>query len=372
MRVALLTNFVPPYRLPVFRELGRQAGELRVLISTAMERNRAWTPDWSDLDVVVQKTWTRERTWRHERFKERLEMHVPYDTIPQLRRWRPDAIVTAEFGLRSLQAIAYAKAARVPVVIWATLTEHLERDRGMLRNLLRRRLVRLADQIIVNGESGARYIRSIGGAAGKIVKVPQAVETAPLLAISLERDEAAAHRLLYCGAISQLKSAGMLVDAVDAWGQRNPTRNLHLTMVGDGPLRPALEQRALPRNVTIEWVGAVGYDQLPAHYARAGLLIFPTQGDEWGLVVNEALAAGVPVIGSIYSQAVDELIVDGQQGWRFAPDSVEAILAALTIALDTPAQTLATMRAQARSAVLQLTPARMAAQITAVLEQAAA
>ena len=53
---------------------------------------------------------------------------------------------------------------------------------------------------------------------------------------------------------------------------------------------------------------------------KVGVLVFPTLADEWGLVVNEALAAGVPVLGSLYSQAVEELVRDGENGWTFRPD----------------------------------------------------
>ena len=76
MRVALLTNFIAPYRLPVFRALALQVGEMRVLLSTVMEDNRAWAVDWSGLDVVVQRTLTAPRTWRGAGFRERIQLHL--------------------------------------------------------------------------------------------------------------------------------------------------------------------------------------------------------------------------------------------------------------------------------------------------------
>ena len=80
MRVALLTNFIPPYRLRFFEALAREAGELRVFVSTRMEGNRDWNADWGSLDVVVQKTLTLQKTWREHGFAERQEVHIPYDT----------------------------------------------------------------------------------------------------------------------------------------------------------------------------------------------------------------------------------------------------------------------------------------------------
>lgn len=366
MRVALLTNFVAPYRLPLFRALRTQLGELRILVSTAMEANRQWQVDWADLDVVVQKTLTLRRTWKHERFTEPYELHVPYDTILQLKRYRPDVIITGEFGLRTAQAIAYGKLTGTPVIVWATLTEHLEQGRNRIRRVARRAIVRAVDRIITNGESGARYLRSVGADPARIVKIPQTTDLSAFAALPLARAEYAARRLLCVGMVSQLKGSDLLLQALDIWAHRHPDQRIAITFVGEGPLRPVLEKRTLPPNLTVEWAGAVQYDELPGWYARAGILVFPTQGDEWGLVVNEALAAGVPVLGSEYSQAVDELVVDGQNGWRFRPDDAAAIAEALTRALATTDEKLHAMRAQARATVAELTPEKIAAAFTAV------
>ena len=370
MRVALLTNFVPPYRVPVFRALREQVGELRVLISAAMERNRPWTPHWADLDVVVQRTWTLQRTWTHERFREAYELHVPYDTIPQLMRFRPDAIVTGEFGLRTAQAITYAKLARIPVVIWATIADHLEESRGRVRAVARRVLVRAADRVIVNGASGARYIRSLGGAEERTVRIPQAVELGAFTSIPLERAPGTARRLLFCGSLTERKGLDLLLAATSIWSERNPGRTLSLAIVGDGPERARLQALPTAPAVAIEWVGAVDYDQLAAWYARCGVFVYPTRGDEWGLVVNEAMAAGLPVIGSLYSQAVEDLVEEARNGWRFRPDDAEAVATAIERALATPDDELAAMRARARATATHIAPEWVAASIAVVLRDA--
>src|SRR5687767_1089754 len=290
MRVALLTNFVPPYRVPVFRALRDRVDELRIFVSTAMESNRTWKPDWADLDVRVQNTWTWRRTWKHERFTEGYDLHVPYDTVPRLMNWRPDVIISAEFGLRSAQAIAYANMARVPIIIWATLADHLERSRGAIRAFARRGMIHAIDRVIVNGESGARYIRSIGGNEDMIVRIPQAIDVQMFTSLPIARDPAAARRLLFCGAVSQLKGFDLVMEGLELWAHRFPQERISLAVVGTGPLLDTSKKRPRPAKVAIEWIGAVPYSSLPACYARAGILLFPTRGDEWGLVVNEAMA----------------------------------------------------------------------------------
>jgi glycosyltransferase involved in cell wall biosynthesis len=104
-------------------------------------------------------------------------------------------------------------------------------------------------------------------------------------------------------------------------------------------------------------------------YADAGILAFPTLADEWGLVVNEAMAAGLPVLGSLYGQSVEELVTDGETGWTFRPDHVDEFDAALGRALATPAAELDRMRAVARGRAARLTPEFVAGRICEGIEQ---
>ena len=367
MRVALLTNFIAPYRLPVFRALALQVGELRVLLSTVMEDNRAWAVDWSGLDVVVQRTITVPRTWRGAGFRERTQLHIPLDTVRQLERFQPEVIITGEFGARSISAVRYGRRHRVPVILWATLTDRLEAQRGRLRRALRRWLLRRVDRVIVNGEPGARYIRLFRYPHARIAQIPQTTELRPFLQLPLRRGpSSSARHLLYVGSVSERKGIAFLLAAMS---QLQEPQRVRLDIVGDGPLRVPLEQQYRNSGLTLNWVGNVQYDELPRWYGEAEFLVFPTLGDEWGLVVNEALAAGLPVIGSSYSQAVEELVRCGENGWVFVPESVGAVQQAIARALACDPASVATMREAARSSVAHLEPTAIARRMFSLLQQ---
>ena len=85
-------------------------------------------------------------------------------------------------------------------------------------------------------------------------------------------------------------------------------------------------------------------------------MVFPTLADTWGLVVNEAMAMGLPVLGSIKSQAVTELIEDGVNGWWFDPTSPRDMDRAVDRALQASGETLARMAERAAARARQLTP----------------
>ena len=71
-------------------------------------------------------------------------------------------------------------------------------------------------------------------------------------------------------------------------------------------------------------------DELPGYYALAGALVHPTFRDTWGLTINEAMACGLPVLVSTRAGCVADLVVDGQNGYRFDPSDGEELTQLLT------------------------------------------
>jgi glycosyltransferase involved in cell wall biosynthesis len=135
--------------------------------------------------------------------------------------------------------------------------------------------------------------------------------------------------------------AGRLVPAkgieelLEAWaGVPASTReNWTLVFVGDGPLAFRVSEAATRRRREIVHVGAVPPEEMPGIYAAADLLVFPSIGDPWGLVVNEALACGLPVLCSALAGCADDLIEPEGNGWLFDPTDAGSAATALGEAL---------------------------------------
>lgn len=383
--VVLLTNFIPPYRVPVYTELARRVERLTILLSTPMESNRSWAPDWGQLDVRLQRTLTIHRPWRHAAgFCDTVRVHVPYDTLSQLRGLRPDVIISAELGFRSAVSALYATLARrTPLVLWATLSDHTEQGRGLGRRLLRSWLLPRADAVVVNGESGARYVERYGVERCRTLRVPYVALPGMFERLPDTRPPGAAHRLLYVGQLVERKGLVPFVAALSKWAADHPERAVVFDLAGSGPVEAELRSLVPPSNLTLNFLGERSYAQLVEAYAAAGILAFPTLADEWGLVVNEAMAAGLPVLGSRYSQAVEELCAECRlslrertsfrgakgdsgacvrpaesdpTGWTFRPDVPHEMDAAIDRAMSSSVEELDAMRAAARAAVAPLTP----------------
>jgi glycosyltransferase involved in cell wall biosynthesis len=368
--IALLTNFIPPYRLPLYEELSRRSADFQILLSTVTEPGRMWAKDWGQLSVRLQRTITVRGKWRHpHQFSEPLVIHFPYDTLPQLFRVRPDVVVSCEMGMRTLQSVMYRRlVSGSRLIVWATLSDVTEQGRGRGRGWLRRHLLRRADAVIVNGEGGARYIQRYGVERERIFFAPYTTNLDPFLALPVKRSPQLRHRLVYSGMLAERKGVIPFLVHLARWAVQHPGRQVELLLVGDGPLRPQISAFNAPRNLTLNLIGPVSYDQLPAIYGNSGILAFPTLADEWGLVVTEALASGVPVLGSRYSQAVEELVRDDENGWTFRPDHPSEVWSALQRALDSPTDRVNEMAGRSRAMVADLTPHAMADRIMSAVE----
>lgn len=246
---------------------------------------------------------------------------------------------------------------RLRFLLWLPLSEHTEQGRGPLRAVLRRLLLKIADGVIVNGSSGARYVRRLGVPSSRTYVIPYTTDISPFKAIPLARDShEAERRFVVVGQLIQRKGVIEFFSGLRQWAYSHQDQAVRVLVVGDGPLKTILEQFQMPPNVEVQLKPGVPYDELPEVYSQAGILVFPTLADEWGLVVNEALASGLPVLGSIYSQAVNELIEEDKTGWLFTPDNVGSVQSGLDRVSEVDLASLHEMRKNCRQRAEAVSP----------------
>lgn len=122
---------------------------------------------------------------------------------------------------------------------------------------------------------------------------------------------------LYVGRLSHEKDLHILLDAFHTVVQQYSDAKLRL--VGSGPLRESLEAQAkqLGLNDSVVFTGGKTINELEGEYAKATCMVLPSNSEPWGLVVNEALSYGCPVVVSEACGCVPELVIDGFTGFSF-------------------------------------------------------
>lgn len=125
--------------------------------------------------------------------------------------------------------------------------------------------------------------------------------------------------------IPKKRPADFISACLRAFSQPNGS-DIHAILVGDGPLRPSLEDMAKQYSERIHFVGFWNQTKLPALYKACDALALTSDGTEtWGLVVNEAMACGIPAIVSNAAGCSPDMIDEGETGYGYPLGNVEAL-----------------------------------------------
>lgn len=360
VRVAFVTHALSPHRLALLECVADSVADLRVFLSQAEDKLHKFPLETGRLNVTVQRSLNWEHKFQNVHgYPDVSHVHIPYDTYGQLLRYRPDVVVTTELGMRSLLAAVYrSRHSGTRLVLWATLSERTEATRGRVRGLVRRWLVGKVDSVFVNGKGGAAYMRTLGY-KGALYMVPYAIDDAPFQTMSY-LPVPGRFRLLYTGQLIPRKGLPAFCRTLNAWCNDHPETKVELTLVGEGDEHDAIQAIPTVGSLTVKVFDRVNQEQLVRYHEEADIFAFPTLGDEWGVVVNEALIAGRPVLGSVHSQAATELVEEGVNGWLWNPDQDGSLYAALTRAFSSSADKLKKMSEMAKQTVLRISPSVVA------------
>jgi len=124
--------------------------------------------------------------------------------------------------------------------------------------------------------------------------------------------------MIIVGAINERKNHQLLLKAIELSKYKN---NFHLLIVGDGPMKELIVSYSKKLNFNnITFTGFVNQSQLGKYYIAADLFIFPSLFDSWGLVLNEAIQFGLPVLVSSNVSSSDDLVKEGKNGFIFDPN----------------------------------------------------
>jgi glycosyltransferase involved in cell wall biosynthesis len=356
MRVALLTTYLAGYRVPLYEQLASRCG-VEVLCYGGGER---YVPAWfRDLDAQLAAA-----PFPASRLED-----GPGAAFTAARKY--DAVI-APFAGGAVLPAAYLGARRF--VLWASVWAEPRSPRHALARPMIRRIYRHADAVVAYGEHVRRFVADIRGRDDDVFVAPQSVES-ELFARTVTDDEVTAFRnrfgltdgplAMYVGRLVPEKGIGVLLDA---WRGVDAT----LVVIGDGPLAQAAANTPGAR-----FLGPLARPQLPVAYAASSFALLPSIPtplfrEPWGLVCNEAMHQGRPVIASSAVGAVaGGLVRDGENGIVVKPGDAASLHGAITRLLaDAPLR--ARLGSAAREAVAPYTYDAMAEAFSRALATATA
>ena len=270
----------------------------------------------------------------------------------------------------SIETLAWCASRRVPAVVMSESTAN-DSPRSRWKEAIKVRLLSFASALLVGGRLHAEYVLELRVPDVRIFQGYDAVDNLHFeLGSDAARGDGAAVRtrmklperyFLGCCRFEAKKNLSRLLEAYSMYRARLGADAWSLVLAGDGYERQALE--ALARSLGIEesvhFIGARSYIELPTVYGLASAFVHASTTEQWGLVVNEAAAAGLPLLVSERCGCAPELVRPGVTGLLFDPFDVEAISAAMT-SIASPHTDLKAMGHAARIAAREWSPERFA------------
>jgi 1,2-diacylglycerol 3-alpha-glucosyltransferase len=212
--------------------------------------------------------------------------------------------------------LAYAKLAGISTLIFSESWY----SRGKMKDFFKSILLKiLGDMFFVSGKCAyEHFTEKYGVNPSKIVSGYSVVDNAHF-EISSDAIISNSSKELLC--VARYSEEKNLLTLIKAFEKSSLSENYILRLVGDGPLRKSLQiyidQYALDKKIILN--GWLNYKELPKLYAHATAFILPSTFEPWGLVVNEAMIAGLPIILSNTCGCLPDLLVENENGFSFDP-----------------------------------------------------
>jgi glycosyltransferase involved in cell wall biosynthesis len=281
----------------------------------------------------------------------------------------------------ALHALNWAERNHIPVIMMAEACERDERRTGC-KEAIKRRVIKLSSAALVGGRAHAEYLSRLGMPVDRIALGYDAVDNEYFREATSEvRNQRVWLRqrlglpeefFLASARFVRKKNLATLLRAFAAYREKAKSRTLKpefsyseqawdLVLLGDGPLKTDLRRiiNELSLQDYVHLPGFKQYPDLPAYYGLASVFVHASATEQWGLVVNEAMASGLPVLVSNRCGCAADLVQDAVNGFTFDPYNVEE-LAALMLRVSEPGFPLAAFGAASGRIIADWGPERFA------------
>lgn len=247
----------------------------------------------------------------------------------------------------NLIALAAAKSIGMPVLMRGET--HLALPRTGAKAVVRRPLIgalyATCDRLLAIGSANAAFYRAMGVPDHKLFLVPYTVDNQRFMKAAeftpVQKMEARQQygirigvpAILYAAKFSRRKRPFDLLYAAQRL-KRESCFDFTLVMAGSGELEGELRTFCVENHIdNVVFPGFINQSSLPSLYAASDVFVLPSESEPWGLAVNEAMCAGLPIVAAKEIGCVPDLVEHGANGYTPAAGDVDGLVSALRILL---------------------------------------
>jgi len=322
LRVAFVSPEPTPYRSPLLDLVAeRPELDLTAIYASQTVARRTWSVEPRHRALFLQGVRVPgvRRLVRHD-YPVTLGIHAA------LRDADPDVVVVSGWSTFAAQAaVGWSRAKGIPYVLLVESHDLGPRAgwRRAVKGTVVPRLLRGAASVLVVGSAARESVVGRGADPERVRVFANTIDVGAWAERVAQAEAGHADEEVHVLAVGRLapeKGLDTLVRALAA--ARDP--RLALAIAGEGPERGALERLAAELGVRLALLGDLGPDALAAAYAAADIFALLSTHEPWGVVVNEAAAAGLPLVLSDRVGAAYDLLRDGENGFLVAAGDVDA------------------------------------------------
>jgi glycosyltransferase involved in cell wall biosynthesis len=335
-RLVIVTEIIAPYRISVFNALAKHEGiDLKVIF---LSETHPTLRQWRVYKDEIRFSYEVLPSWRFRVGHSHFLLNAGLSA--SLKKFSPEAIICGGYNyVASWQALMWARRCPVRFILWSESNAQDARGQRKPVEFLKANFRKRCDGFVVPGKSAFGYLRLLGSPAERIFTAPNAVDNT-FFATQAEhvKREPAVFRgrfglprrfILFVGRLVPEKG---VLDLLEAYAklESDVRSEVGLVFAGEGVSREELAQQA--KRISPGMVCFPGFAQredLAGLYALAETLVLPTHSDPWGLVVNEAMACGLPIIVSSVAGCSADLVEDGWNGYVVPPRDPEKLSVAI-------------------------------------------
>lgn len=320
MKVLFTTNTPASYRVDFFNELGKMC-DLTVLFETQHDKSR--DKKWASNNYKNFRAIFLKGIQKGEADA------VCFDILKYLNRTYDAIIIGAYHTPTARIAIEYMKMKRIPFII--SSDGGFVKEENKLKYWIKKHYISAADGWLSTGKATTEYLCHYGArksdvelypftsvCANRVLREPVPVEEKSTLRSLLGMSEKQIY--ISVGQFIYRKGFDLLLNAA-----KEMDRSMGVYIVGGTPTQEYLELVNRYGLTNVHFVGFMGKEELARYYKAADVFVLPTREDIWGLVVNEAMGYGLPVITTDRCVAGLEMVNNGQNGFIVPVDTVKEL-----------------------------------------------
>lgn len=325
VKILAFADFPSPYRVEVFKGLAKEY-DMLVVFDKMSDQNRNAT--WFCKNTGLNSISLLEKTGRMQ-FEEELKQIKKYDLVLAYDYHIKNAIRLELTCIKN----------KVPYIM--NLDGAFIR-KNFMKNIIKRYLVTHAAGYFASGKHASEYFKYFGADENKIFYHPfTSLHAEEILKEPIAEAEKEKYRkklginkpkmVLSVGQYIHRKGFDVLLEAWD----KVLDENYSLVIVGGGEEEKLYQQYIAEHNLKgVQLIGFKQKEEIFEYYKAANLFVLPTREDIWGLVINEAMAFGLPIVSTNMCLGAVELVEDGINGYIVPADDSRKLLEAIKCSLE--------------------------------------